>query len=152
MVDVGGKPVTQRRALAEAVLVTGTEVMRVVRAGTTPKGNVFESARIAGIMAAKRTADLIPLCHSLALDHVAVDFEPGEDRIKVTVGVAARAATGVEMEALTAAAVAALTLYDMLKALSRTMVVASVRLLEKSGGQHGDFVAAPADTPDGEAR
>ena len=152
MVDVGNKPVTHRRALAEAVLVAGAKVMQAVRAGATPKGNVFECARIAGIIAAKRTSELIPLCHSLALDDVAIDFETGEDRIRVIACVTAQAATGVEMEALTAASVAALTLYDMLKALSRAMVITSVRLLEKSGGQHGDYVAARADAPQGEER
>ena len=144
MVDVGGKPATDRRAVAEAVLVTGAEVMVAVRAGATPKGNVYEVARIAGILAAKRTAELVPLCHPLPLDHVAVDFAPGDDRIVVRAEASTRAATGVEMEALTAAAVAGLTLYDMLKALSKSMVLQGVRLLEKSGGRSGSYAAGGA--------
>lgn len=147
MVDIGEKPVTARRAVAEAVLVAGPEVMAAVAGGRTPKGNVFETARLAGIMAAKRTAELIPLCHSLPLDHVAVDFESGPDRIRVVATAATRAATGVEMEALTAAAVAGLTLYDMLKALSHTMVLQQVRLLSKSGGRSGVYQAADAREP-----
>ena len=141
MVNVGDKPVTLRRAVAEAVLVTGDEVMTAIRQGKTPKGNVYETARLAGIMAAKQTAALIPLCHGLPLDHVSVDFEPGGDRIRIIAAASTRAATGVEMEALTAAAVAGLTLYDMLKALSRSMTLAQVRLLAKSGGRSGDYRA-----------
>jgi len=145
MVDVGDKPVSDRRAVAEAVLVTGTDVMAAVREGRTPKGNVFETARLAGIMAAKRTPELIPLCHVLPLDHVSVDFEARDDSIRIVSTVAARGSTGVEMEALTAAAVAGLTLYDMLKALSRSMVLSQVRLLAKSGGRHGDYRATDGD-------
>jgi cyclic pyranopterin phosphate synthase len=141
MVDVSDKPMTERRAMAEGVLVTGADVLAAVRAGQAPKGNVFEVARLAGIMAAKHTADLIPLCHSLALDHVSVNFEIGSDRIRIVSSVATRSATGVEMEALVAAAVAGLTLYDMLKALSRTMVLEQVRLLAKSGGRSGPYRA-----------
>ncbi len=144
MVDVGDKPPTRRRAVAEAVLVTGAEVMAAVQAGRVPKGNVYETARLAGIMAAKRTAELIPLCHPLPLDVVALDFEPGPDRIRVVASAATHAATGVEMEALTAAAVAGLTLYDMLKALGRGMVIERVRLLEKSGGRSGEWRAEGA--------
>jgi cyclic pyranopterin phosphate synthase len=142
MVDVGDKPVTQRRAVAEASLFVGTEVMAAIRTGATPKGNVFEAARVAGIMAAKRTAELVPLCHALPLDHVAVDFEQGDDRIRIIASAACRGPTGVEMEALTAATVAGLTLYDMLKALSRSMVLERVRLVSKSGGRSGDYDAA----------
>ena len=94
MVDVGDKPVTHRRAVAEAVLVTGNDVMTAIRDGKTPKGNVFETARLAGIMAAKRTAELIPLCHTLPLDHVEVNFETGEDRIRVVASATTRSATG----------------------------------------------------------
>lgn len=148
--NVGDKPVTRRRAVAEAVLIVGSDVMAAVRSGKTPKGNVYETARLAGIMAAKRTADLIPLCHALSLDHVSVDFEPGDDRIRVVATAETRAATGVEMEALTAASVAGLTLYDMLKALSRSMVLEQVRLLEKSGGRSGDY-RAPARAAGGQS-
>jgi len=139
MVDVGEKPTTRRRAEAEGVLIVGDEVMAAVREGRTPKGNVFEAARLAGIMAAKRTSELIPLCHPLPLDTVAVTFATGHDRITVRAEAAATARTGVEMEALTAVSVAALTLYDMLKALSKTMVLTEVRLLAKSGGTSGDW-------------
>ncbi len=145
MVDVGDKPATRRRATAEAVLVTGVEVMQAVHKGRTPKGNVYETARLAGILAAKRTSELIPLCHALPLDVVRVDFEPGPDRIRVVASAATHAATGVEMEALTAAAVAGLTLYDMLKALGRGMVLERVRLLEKSGGRSGEWKAEGDD-------
>ncbi len=135
MVDVGGKPVTERRAVAEAVLIVGPDIMAAIREGKTPKGNVYETARLAGIMAAKQTAGLIPLCHTLPLDHVAVDFEPADDRIRIVASAATRASTGVEMEALTAAAVAGLTLYDMLKALSHAMTLTELRLVAKSGGK-----------------
>jgi len=141
MVDVGDKPATARRAVAVASLRVGPEVMAAVREGRTPKGNVYETARIAGILAAKRTAELVPLCHSLPLDHVVVEFEPGDEAIAIRAEAATRAATGVEMEALTAVTVAGLTLYDMLKALSKSMVLEGVRLLAKSGGRSGDWQA-----------
>jgi cyclic pyranopterin phosphate synthase len=144
MVDVGGKPVTGRRAEAEAVLVAGRDVLRAIADAREPKGDPFETARIAGVMAAKRTAELIPLCHALPLDHVDVSLEVEQERIVVRASAATRAATGVEMEALTAATVAALTLYDMLKALSKTMRIEGVRLLAKSGGRSGAFRADPA--------
>jgi len=145
MVDVGEKPVTRRRAVAQGVLIVGGDVMAAVREGRTPKGNVFEAARLAGIMAAKRTSELIPLCHPLPLDTVAVDFETHDDRVVVRAEAVATARTGVEMEALTAATVAALTLYDMLKALSKEMVLTEVRLLSKSGGRSGDWRAPGAE-------
>lgn len=143
MVDVGDKEPGRRRAVAEAVLVVGEAVMAAVEEGTIPKGGVFETARIAGIQAAKRTAELIPLCHTLPLDHVSVAFELTADRIRIEATAATRAPTGVEMEALTAATVAGLTLYDMLKALSKSMVLEGVRLLEKSGGRSGEYRAEP---------
>ncbi len=141
MVDVGGKPATHRRAVAEGVLVVGVDVIAAIRAGRTPKGNVFETARVAGIMAAKRTAELIPLCHPLPLESVRLDFDEGEDRITIRAEASVTAQTGVEMEALTAVAVAGLTLIDMLKALSKTMVLGEVRLLAKSGGRSGAWRA-----------
>ncbi len=141
MVDVGDKPATRRRAVAEAVLVTGEEVLAAIEQGMTPKGNVYETARLAGVMAAKRTAELIPLCHVLSLEHVSVDFEPSGDRIRIVSSAAARASTGVEMEAMTAAAVAGLTLYDMLKGLTHSLTLERVRLLEKSGGRSGLYRA-----------
>lgn len=147
MVDVSEKPVTLRRAVAACELVTGTDVMAHVTDGRVPKGNVYETARIAGIQAAKRTAGLIPLCHALPLDHVDVTFEPAADRIRIRAEATTRAATGVEMEALTAASVSALTLYDMLKALSKSMRIESIHLVEKSGGRSGPYRAddAPSD-------
>ncbi|MBZ5587670.1 MAG: cyclic pyranopterin monophosphate synthase MoaC [Acidobacteriia bacterium] len=150
MVDVSAKPVTTRKAVAQGVLVVGGEVMTAIREGRTPKGNVYEAARLAGIMAAKRTADLIPLCHPLPLGHVAVSFHEAGDRITIRAEATADARTGVEMEALTAVAVAGLTLYDMLKALSKGMVLSDVRLLAKSGGTSGEW-RAPGDGDDLEA-
>lgn len=139
MVDIGDKPISRRVAVAEAVLVVGEGVMSAIQEGRTPKGNVYETARLAGIMAAKRTSELIPLTHQVPLDHVGIELEPGTDRIRIVATASTRAATGVEMEALTAASVAGLTLYDMLKALSKTMTLAGLRLLAKSGGRSGDY-------------
>jgi len=144
MVNVGDKPLTRRRATAEGFLITGAEVLQAVAEGRTPKGNVLEAARLAGIMAAKRTSELVPLCHGLPLDHVAVRFELQNDRIRIETEASTRAATGVEMEALVAASVAGLTLYDMLKALSQEMVLEGIRLLTKSGGRSGDYRADDA--------
>ena len=141
MVDVSAKAETHREAEAEAVLWVGLEVMRAIRDGRTPKGNIFETARIAGVMAAKRTSDLIPLCHPLNLHHASVDMEQFEDRIVIRTKVRTHGATGVEMEELTAASVTGLTLYDMLKALSKEMRLDGLRLLAKSGGQSGDYRA-----------
>jgi cyclic pyranopterin phosphate synthase len=134
-VDVGEKQPTRRTAVALAVLHAGRQVMEVVRSGETPKGNVFAAAHLAGVMAAKRTSELIPLCHPLPLDGVNIEFEQGEERIRITATASTHARTGVEMEALTAAAVAALTVYDMLKAVSHDMVIEEVRLLKKTGGK-----------------
>jgi len=141
MIDIGGKAETDRRAIAEASLRLPARVMSALKAGDTPKGNVYEVARLAGIMAAKRTDELIPLCHSLPLQHVAVDFETGEQRIQITATATTNARTGVEMEALTAVSVAALTLYDMLKALSHEMTIEGVRLVRKTGGKSGTYEA-----------
>jgi len=138
MVDVGAKAATHRRARAEGCLIAGQRVMEIVRAGETPKGDVFAAARIAGIAAAKRTSELIPLCHSIPLSHVAVEFQVEDDRIRIIATVSAYARTGVEMEALTAVSTAALTLYDMLKAVSHEMTIADIKLVEKSGGK-SDF-------------
>jgi cyclic pyranopterin phosphate synthase len=139
MVDVGGKPVTDRRALARAVVRMSPQTARAVQAGDGPKGDVLGTARIAGIQAAKRTGELIPLCHPLGLDHADVRAEVDADAGTVTLTAEARvtARTGVEMEAMTAAAVAALTVYDMVKGLERGVVVEEVALLEKSGGRSG---------------
>ena len=146
MVDVGSKPVTARRAAAEAIVRLRPEVLATLVDGGGPKGDAFVTARLAGIGAAKRTADLIPLCHPLPLDRVDVELtaDAAAGTVAIRAEVAATARTGVEMEALTAASVAALTLYDMAKALQRDIVIESVRLLEKSGGRSGDFVAGAA--------
>lgn len=143
MVDVGDKDVTRRTAIAEARVRMLPATLALIAAGQMPKGDVFAVARIAGIQAAKKTADLIPLCHPLMLSSVSVELEPeapGAVRITATCRLAGR--TGVEMEALTAASVAALTLYDMCKAVDKGMVIEQVRLLEKTGGQSGDFHAS----------
>lgn len=141
MVDVGAKPVTQRRAVAGGRIAMAPAALEAIRNGNAPKGDVLSTARIAGIMAAKRTADLIPLCHPLALSSVSIDFIWEADGISVRATATTSGPTGVEMEALTAASVALLTLYDMAKALDRAMVVGDIRLLEKSGGRSGDWRA-----------
>jgi len=141
MVDVGDKPVTERLATAVGFIRVSSAARRLVAKGLAKKGSPLEIARIAGIQAAKRTSDLIPLCHPLALTSVAVDVVPvtGGYRITATVRVAGK--TGVEMEALTAVQVALLTIYDMCKAVDRGMVIDDVRLLEKHGGRSGSFTA-----------
>jgi cyclic pyranopterin phosphate synthase len=141
MVDVGAKPETERFARASARLRANPTTIALIRDRAAAKGDVREVARLAGIMAAKRTSELIPLCHALPLSSVQVDFAfEGDDllRIEATTRVVAR--TGVEMEALTAVSVAALTVYDMCKAVDRTMTIESIRLEEKSGGRSGHFV------------
>jgi cyclic pyranopterin phosphate synthase len=151
MVDVGDKGVTRRRAVAGAFLEAQAETVAMVVEGTAPKGDVLAAARIAGIMAAKRTSDLIPLCHPLAITHASVDIEavPAGDRtgFSITATVELDGKTGVEMEALTAAAVTGLTLYDMCKAVDRGMVLTDVMLLSKEGGRSGTWTrpAEPAD-------
>jgi cyclic pyranopterin phosphate synthase len=149
MVDVGAKPVSARRAVAEAVVRMRPDVLAMLVDAGGPKGDAFVTARLAGIGAAKRTAELIPLCHPLPLDRVEVGVSPdsGVGTVSIRAEVAATARTGVEMEALTAVSIAALTLYDMAKSLQRDIVVESVRLLEKSGGRSGDFAAASAVEP-----
>jgi len=140
MVDVGAKPETQRSATAKVRVVMQPETLALIRAGDAKKGDVLGVARLAGIMAAKRTADLIPLCHPLALTSVTVDLAPsGEDTVEITATVRLTGRTGVEMEALTAASVAALTVYDMVKAADRGMRIEGLRVVAKSGGKSGDF-------------
>ncbi len=143
MVNVGEKPITTRRAVAEGFVIMAPATLRAIRKGTVPKGEVLSTARIAGIMAAKRCAELIPLCHSLALDSVEVDFSfpvgramsnAKMARIAIRATATIHGKTGVEMEALSAVAVAALTIYDMCKAIYKMMSIDSVRLLEKTGG------------------
>jgi cyclic pyranopterin monophosphate synthase len=136
MVDVGGKDVTDRRAVARASVRMSAETLDAVRRGDAPKGDVIGTARIAGIQAAKRTADLVPLCHPLPLSYVDVAVELDETTVVLTAEARTSAQTGVEMEAMTAATVAALTVYDMVKGLERGVTIEAVELLEKSGGRH----------------
>ncbi len=146
MVDVTAKDVTEREARAEALIRMSPQTLAMIVDGQHPKGDVLAVARIAGIMAAKKTHDLIPLCHSLNLSSVKVELTPGEDGASVHIATFCKLAaqTGVEMEALTAASVAALTLYDMCKAVDRGMVIDQVRLLEKKGGRSGHWSASPS--------
>ncbi|MDO7841153.1 cyclic pyranopterin monophosphate synthase MoaC [Sphingomonas immobilis] len=141
MVDVGGKSVTARQAIATGRITMSAEAARAIRDGTALKGDVLAVARIAGIMAAKRTADLIPLCHPLPLTKVSVDLAPDATGVTVTATAATEGKTGVEMEALTAASVALLTIYDMAKAIDKAMQITGIRLLEKRGGKSGDWKA-----------
>ncbi|PZQ17900.1 MAG: cyclic pyranopterin monophosphate synthase MoaC [Ancylobacter novellus] len=143
MVDVGDKPATTREATAEGLVVMAPETLRLVIEGEAKKGDVLGVARIAGIMAAKRTHELIPLCHPLALSKVSVDLAPDEalPGVRVTATARVTGPTGVEMEALTAVSVACLTVYDMTKAVDRGMRIEGVRLVAKSGGRSGDFHA-----------
>jgi cyclic pyranopterin phosphate synthase len=142
MVDVGGKPATARRAVASGVITMSTAALAAIRAGNAPKGDVLSAARIAGIMAAKRTGDLIPLCHPLGLDAVNVDFDYEDSAIRATATASLTGRTGVEMEAMVAVSVALLTIYDMAKAIDKGMVIGQVRLIAKTGGKSGDWKAA----------
>ena len=139
IVDVGGKPVTARRAVARATLEAQPATIEAIMGGTLKKGDALAVARIAGIMAAKKTSDLIPLCHPIALDKVQVDISEENGILVVTATASTADRTGVEMEAMTAASVAALTLYDMAKGIDRAMRITTVELVEKSGGKSGDF-------------
>lgn len=141
MVDVSGKEVTARLATARGCVVMLPQTVALLKAGTASKGDVLATARIAGIMAAKKTADLIPLCHPLMISKVSVEFTVGEDRVDVEATVKVEGKTGVEMEALTACTVACLTIYDMLKAVDRGMKITDVRLAMKTGGKSGEFRA-----------
>jgi cyclic pyranopterin phosphate synthase len=144
MVDVGGKDVTQRTATAEGFVAMRPETLRIIESGTAQKGDVLATARIAGIMAAKRTHELIPLCHPLMITKASVDFTASQapPGIRVEATVAVTGQTGVEMEALTAVSVACLTIYDMLKAADRDMSFTGVRLIEKHGGKSGSYSAS----------
>lgn len=142
MVDVGHKPDTERVAIAKGMVIMRAETLALIRSGNLKKGDVFSAAQFAGVMAAKKTSELIPLCHPLALTHISLDLEadgelPG---IHITAVVRTVGKTGVEMEALTAVSVAALTIYDMAKAAEKTMRIESIRLVEKRGGMSGDVV------------
>lgn len=139
MVDVTAKAVTRREARAQAVLVTTEAVVSQIADGSLPKGEALGTARLAGIMAAKQTSSLIPLCHPLPLTNLTVDLEPQGDRVLITATAVTNGVTGVEMEALTAASVAALTLYDMIKAVDNRAVITDILVLAKSGGKSGDW-------------
>ncbi len=145
MVDVGAKAETEREAIAAGRVLMRPETLRLIRAGDLPKGDVLGTARVAGIMAAKRTAELIPLCHPLLLTKVALEFAYDEaaSAIEITATVRCRGQTGVEMEALSAVSVAALTIYDMAKAVERGMTISDIRLLEKRGGKSGEWKREP---------
>ncbi|OYW45232.1 MAG: cyclic pyranopterin monophosphate synthase MoaC [Sphingomonadales bacterium 32-68-7] len=141
MVDVGGKPETRRSATATGRIRMAPATLAAVREGSGPKGDVLAAARIAGIMAAKQTGALIPLCHPLALDAVTVEFAFEADAVRATTTASLTGKTGVEMEALAAVSVALLTIYDMAKALEKGMTIEGIRLLEKTGGKSGDWRA-----------
>ena len=140
MVDTSEKQVTARRAVASARVLMSAETIAAIRNNTTPKGDPLETARLAGVMAAKRTAELIPLCHPLPLTHVNVNAEVRDEGVYLESEVSTKAQTGVEMEALTAVSVAALTIYDMCKALDKSMTITDVRLELKTGGKSGDYL------------
>jgi cyclic pyranopterin phosphate synthase len=142
MVDVGGKAATARRAVAAGRITMSVEALAAIRAGDAPKGDVLGTARIAGIMAAKRTGELIPLCHPLGLEAVSVEFAFEDGAITVTAAASLTGKTGVEMEAMVAASVALLTIYDMAKGIDKGMVISHVRLIEKLGGKSGHWQAS----------
>jgi len=141
MVDVSAKTDTAREAVAEGRITMSAEALAAIRAGNMKKGDVLGTARIAGILAAKKTSDLIPLCHPLMLSKISVDFEYEANGIRVEARVRLNGPTGVEMEALTAVSVTLLTLYDMAKAMDKSMIISDVRLLSKTGGKSGDYRA-----------
>ena len=143
MVDVGGKPATARRAVASGRIAMNPQALAAIRAGNAPKGDVLSAARIAGIMAAKRTGELIPLCHPLGLEAVAIDFAFEDCVIRATATASLTGRTGVEMEAMVAVSIALLTIYDMGKGADKGMVIGEVRLIAKSGGKSEDWEAPP---------
>ena len=140
MVDVSEKPLTAREAVAKGVVRMKPETLSMITQGETPKGDVLATAQVAGFMAAKQTSHLIPMCHPLMLDEVKVEFELANDGVTITAAVKCTGKTGVEMEALTAVAVSALTIYDMCKAVDQTMRIEAIRLVRKSGGKSGTVV------------
>jgi cyclic pyranopterin monophosphate synthase len=143
MVDVSDKPETAREAMARGRIRMTRDAARTATGGANRKGDPVQTARLAGIMAAKRTAELIPLCHPLRLTHVDVEITPRTDGFDIAASVRTSGQTGVEMEALTAVSVAALTLYDMIKAVDKTMEIGEIRVVEKRGGRSGEYIAAP---------
>lgn len=149
MVDVSDKATTTREATATGTVATTVAVMKLLGSGGLPKGDALAVARVAGIMGAKKTSELIPLCHPLPISKVTVDFELGDSAVTVLATVKTRGVTGVEMEALTAVSVAALSVYDMIKAVDKHAVISGIKVLAKSGGKSGDWVAEPAGTTAG---
>ena len=139
MVDVGRKAVTKREAVARGTITIAPDALRLIRSGQIAKGDPLQAARVAGIMAAKRTADLIPLCHTLPLSHVEVELRDRRNGYEIEATAKTTGQTGVEMEALTAVAAAALTVYDMVKAVDKTMVIGEIRLIKKTGGRSGTY-------------
>jgi len=140
MVDVGAKPVTNREAIARGTISMSAEALKLIRRGEVAKGDPLQAARLAGILGAKHTASLIPLCHPLPLTHVSVELTPSKNGYTIEARVRTSAQTGVEMEALTAVAVAALTIYDMVKAVDKAMIIGDICLIEKSGGKSGHYL------------
>lgn len=140
MIDVGDKKITKREAVARGEILLSLETIGLIRQGKIPKGDVLECARIAAVLAVKRTPELIPMCHPLRITHSKIDFDLRRNEIEIEAKVVAVDRTGVEMEALTAVTVAALTIYDMCKAVDKTMEISYVRLIKKSGGRSGDFL------------
>ena len=140
MIDVGDKKITKREAVAKGEILLSLETIELIRQGKIPKGDVLECARIAAVLAVKRTPELIPMCHPLRITHSKIDFDLGNNGIEIEAKVVAVDRTGVEMEALTAVTVAALTIYDMCKAVDKTMEISYIRLLRKTGGRSGDFI------------
>ena len=140
MVDVGAKPVTNRQAIARGTITMSATALKLIRRGEVAKGDPLQAARLAGILGAKQTASLIPLCHPLPLTHVSVELTPSKSGYTIEARVRTSAQTGVEMEALTAVAVAALTIYDMVKAVDKDMIIGDICLVEKSGGKSGHYI------------
>ena len=140
MVDVGAKPVTDRQAIARGTITMSATALKLIRRGEVAKGDPLQAARLAGILGAKHTASLIPLCHPLPLTHVSVELTPSKSGYIIEARVRTSAQTGVEMEALTAVAVAALTIYDMVKAVDKDMIIGDICLVEKSGGKSGHYI------------
>jgi cyclic pyranopterin monophosphate synthase len=140
MVDVGAKPVTDRQAIARGTITMSANALKLIRRGEVAKGDPLQAARLAGILGAKQTASLIPLCHPLPLTHVSVELTPSKSGYTIEARVRTSAQTGVEMEALTAVAVAALTIYDMVKAVDKDMIIGDICLVEKSGGKSGHYI------------
>ena len=140
MVDVGAKPVTDRQAVARGTITMSAKALKLIRRGEVAKGDPLQAARLAGILGAKQTASLIPLCHPLPLTHVSVELTPSKSGYIIEARVRTSAQTGVEMEALTAVAVAALTIYDMVKAVDKDMIIGDICLVEKSGGKSGHYI------------